>query len=52
LHSLAKGDLKLNAIRQMSRGEAALLITHYQALAAITRHEHALAQIEHAVYTQ
>lgn len=43
LSSLARDDMKRAEIRTLDRGQAAGLITHYQALAAIARFETALS---------
>ena len=43
LHGLARGDLKRSEIELLSRGQAAGLITHYQAQQAIGRFEAAYA---------
>jgi hypothetical protein len=43
LASLSKGALKRSEIEQLSRGDAANLISHYQAVQAIGRFEAALS---------
>lgn len=43
LQSLARGQLKRGEIEQLSRGDAANLISHYQAVQAIGRYEAALS---------
>ena len=43
LHGLARGDMKRSEIAVLTRGQAAGLITHYQALQAIGRFEAAWA---------
>lgn len=43
LSSLARGSLKRDEIEQLSRGDAANLISHYQAVQAIGRYEAALS---------